>query len=125
VRAPGQPPPAPVDLSLQTGEGPLWGLASEDLNATLLFWGPGAGVVEHVNDERDVLLIVIDGAGVATIDGEPHPLRPHDALLIERGTRRQIQAAANGLRYVSIHRRRDGLQIESLRPTPIFSPSGG
>ena len=33
----------PFDLVLPQGEGPLWGLASEDLNVTLLCWGAGQG----------------------------------------------------------------------------------
>src|SRR5262245_42251088 len=38
--------------------GPLWGLASQELNATLLEWGPGEGPAEIVNAERDVLVFV-------------------------------------------------------------------
>jgi iron-sulfur cluster repair protein YtfE (RIC family) len=34
--------------------GPIWGQASDDLNATLLAWGAGDGPGEHVNDEREV-----------------------------------------------------------------------
>jgi DNA-binding MarR family transcriptional regulator/uncharacterized cupin superfamily protein len=114
----------PCHLDERRGEGPLWGLASRDLNATLLSWPAGEGVAEHVNDELDVLLIVTGGAGTATIDGQAHRLRPQDALLIRQGARRRIQAARDGLRYLSIHRRRPGLQIEP-RPkgsTPAPSP---
>lgn len=35
------------------------------------------------------------------------------AILLERGTRRGIRAGADGLRYLSIHRRRGPLQIQS------------
>lgn len=35
----------PVDLRRACGIGPLWGLASEDLNATLLSWPAGDGVL--------------------------------------------------------------------------------
>jgi Hemerythrin HHE cation binding domain len=32
---------APVELDNLRGVGPVWGIASEDLNATVLCWGPG------------------------------------------------------------------------------------
>jgi hypothetical protein len=49
-------------------------VASADLNATLLAWRPGAGPEEHVNDERDVLVFVVDGSATVTIDGEEDEL---------------------------------------------------
>jgi len=106
--APGEP----VDLSRPEGEGPVWGTASEDLNATLLAWQPGDGVAEHVNDERDVLIIVTGGSGVATVDGREHVLRATHLLLIAKHARRRIVAGADGLRYLSVHLRRGPLQIE-------------
>jgi len=101
-----------VDLLATSGTGPLWGMASTDLNATLLAWPPGHEVPEHVNDELDVLLIVLDGNGSATIDGEPNDLTSGSALLIPRGSRRRITASDAGLRYLSVHRRRGPLQIQ-------------
>jgi mannose-6-phosphate isomerase-like protein (cupin superfamily) len=101
-----------VDLLGSSGIGPLWGMASTDLNATLLAWPPGHQVAEHVNGELDVLVIVLDGRGSATIDGEAHDLAAGSALLIPRGTRRGITADEPGLRYVSVHRRRGPLQIQ-------------
>ena len=35
-------------------------LASEELNATPLSWKAGTGPPEHVNQERDVLVVVLD-----------------------------------------------------------------
>ncbi len=112
-----------VDLDRPGGFGPLWGIASQDLNATLLSWGPGDGVEEHRNDERDVLLIVISGSGTVVIDSREHHLAGHHVLLIERGSRRRIEAGAQGLRYVSVHRRRGLLQIE-LPAADDAAPAG-
>ena len=61
-------PDAVVDLLGGTGTGPLWGMASSDLNATLLAWPPGHELVEDTNAELDVLLIVLEGGGVARVD---------------------------------------------------------
>jgi len=106
-----EPAVAAVDLLAAEGEGPLWGLASSDLNATLLRWGPGEGVAEHVNDELDVLIVVLAGSGVVRVDGSAVAVAAGQALLVPLGSRRSIAAGADGLRYLSVHRRRAGLQI--------------
>jgi iron-sulfur cluster repair protein YtfE (RIC family) len=63
---------APAELdrldSADRPRGPVWGAASEDLNATLLAWSAGAGPPEHVNGERDVLVFVADGFATVTVD---------------------------------------------------------
>jgi quercetin dioxygenase-like cupin family protein len=104
-------PDAVVDLLGGTGTGPLWGMASSDLNATLLAWPPGHELAGDTNSELDVLLIVLEGGGVATVDEQEHVLVPGNALLVEKGSSRAIRAGADGLRYVSIHRRRRALQL--------------
>jgi quercetin dioxygenase-like cupin family protein len=101
----------PADLAAGAGSGPLWGMASEDLNATLLAWPAGEAVAEHVNDQLDVLIVVLAGAVSVTIDDERHELRAPAALLVPRGARRSIRAGAEGVRYLSVHRRRGPLQI--------------
>lgn len=103
-----------VDLTAGAGVGPLWGMASAELNATLLDWPAGHEVAEHVNADRDVFVVVLDGSATVTIDAEPHALTAAAAILIERGARRAIRAGAAGVRYLSIHRRRGPLQIEPL-----------
>jgi mannose-6-phosphate isomerase-like protein (cupin superfamily) len=103
-----------VDLLASSGTGPLWGLASADLNATLLAWPPGHELAEHVDGQLDVLVIVLDGHGSAIIDGESHDLAAGSAILIiPRRTRRRITADQAGLRYLSVHRRRGPLQIQT------------
>jgi quercetin dioxygenase-like cupin family protein len=103
-----------VDLLSRKGTGPLWGMASADLNATLLAWPPGHEVAEHTTSELDVLLIVLEGAGTAKVDGREHALVPGSALLVEGGRTRAIRAGPEGLRYLSVHRRRGPLQIAGM-----------
>jgi quercetin dioxygenase-like cupin family protein len=91
--------------------GPVWGAASEDLNATMLDWPPGEGPPEHVNDARDVLYVVVAGGGTLTVDGEPRDIAAGDALIVEKGGSRTLVAGAAGIRYVTAHVRREGLQI--------------
>ena len=103
----------PVDLKAGTGSGPVWGIAAEDLNATLLAWPGGHVVDEHVNEELDVLLVVLEGSAAVAVDGREHALRAAHALLVPKGTTRSIRAGRSGVRYLSVHRRRGPLQIDT------------
>jgi quercetin dioxygenase-like cupin family protein len=85
-----------VDLLGSKGVGSLWGTASTDLNATLLAWPPGHYVAEHINAELEVLVIVLDGSGAATVDQRDLTLTPGSALLIEKGSTRTIRAGRRG-----------------------------
>jgi uncharacterized cupin superfamily protein len=120
----GEPPDPrlrPVDATSGAGFGPVWGIASDDLNVTLLSWPPRETLAEHVNDELDVLIVVIAGRGTAIIDGVSEALEPSMTRLIARGAARSIVAGPEGLRYLSIHRRRR-LQITGLG-APSAPPS--
>jgi quercetin dioxygenase-like cupin family protein/hemerythrin-like domain-containing protein len=110
-REPAKPPV--VDLAVPRGRGPLWGVETDDLNATLLAWDAGGGPAEHVNSERDVLLIVLAGSATVTIDGEPRALEQGDALVLEKGLARAVSAGPDGVRYLSVHRSRGPLEITS------------
>ena len=103
-----------VERHAAEGEGPLWGTASDDLNVTMLSWYPGSATPEHVNDERDVLVVCLAGSGTVLLDGAPHTLAEGQVLIIEKGCPRQIEAGPRGLRYLSVHLRRPGLQIASF-----------
>lgn len=93
--------------------GPVWGAASEDLNATLLEWPAGGGPAEHVNDSRDVLYVVVSGSATLTMDGEPYELGAGEARIVEKGSRRALAAGPDGVRYLTAHIRRGGLEIRT------------
>jgi quercetin dioxygenase-like cupin family protein len=92
--------------------GPVWGAASDDLNATLLDWPAGAGPAEHVNAERDVLYVVVSGSATLTVDGEARQLRAGEAEIVGKGARRALVAGSDGVRYLTAHLRRGGLEIK-------------
>jgi len=93
--------------------GPVWGLESDDLNATLLAWDPGAELEEHVNEERDVLVAVVDGTATVTVGAEARELGSGEATIVAKGEPRRIAAGPAGVRYLSVHLRRPRLQIRS------------
>jgi mannose-6-phosphate isomerase-like protein (cupin superfamily) len=92
--------------------GPVWGAASEDINATKLVWPAGEGPAEHVAD-RDVLYAVLEGAVTLTVGGDPSELAAGDALIVGKGESRSLTAGPGGVTYLTAHRRRGGLQISS------------
>jgi len=104
-----------VDLMQPGGHGPVWGVASDELNVTLLVWRPGEGQPEHVNEERDVVLVALAGSGTVVVDGVGESLGAGQLALLPRGSRRSVTAGGDGLRCLSVHRRRGGLTIARPR----------
>jgi quercetin dioxygenase-like cupin family protein len=100
-----------ANAAAPVGNGPIWGTASEDLNATLLTWREGEGPPEHVNDERDVLVVVLAGSATVSTDADECELAAGETMIIEKGRGRRITAGRDGVRYLSVHRRRPPLQI--------------
>lgn len=89
--------------------GPLWSLSSTDLNANVLRFSAGDGVPEHINNEVDVIMLVVSGGALVTLDGRALPIRGGQLLALPKGARRAIQAERDGVVYVTVHRRRVGL----------------
>jgi quercetin dioxygenase-like cupin family protein len=112
--APREPRAPVADLAGGAGRGPLWGVETEDLNATLLSWDAGDGPAEHVNDVCDVLYVVLAGGGTLAVDGEDHLVRAPAAFVVEKGRRRRLVASADGIRYLTAHLRRPPLQIHGV-----------
>lgn len=117
MSAPERPEPARV-VALderwlgESGNGVLWSLdAGSELNVNLVRLEPGAEVGEHLNAEVEVVLAVLEGSGQVVVDGLVHALGPASLAFLPRGTRRAIQAGENPLVYLSVHRRREGLQL--------------
>jgi quercetin dioxygenase-like cupin family protein/hemerythrin-like domain-containing protein len=86
-------------------------IVSDELNVTSLSWKAGSGPPEHVNEERDVLVVVLDGSATLSIDGQERELARGQTMIVAKGLRRRITAGGDGVRYLSVHRRRLPLQI--------------
>jgi hypothetical protein len=98
---------AMLDL-FEEGRGPLWGMQSQDSNARRA-WPGGAGVAEHRTDERDVLVLALTGSATVRLDGVEHELTQHALMLLPRGSLRALTAGAEGVRYLSVHTRKEPL----------------
>jgi quercetin dioxygenase-like cupin family protein len=97
-------------LSQGVGDsGPQWSHESTDLDLTLLRWRLGQQVIAHANDEVDVLLIGVSGAGEVIVNSDVYQLTSGQALLIPKGSERSMRCTAEHWSYLSVHRRRRGL----------------
>lgn len=93
-------------------DGAVWSLPhGGDLDANLVHLHAEGTIGEHVNNEVDVAISVISGRGQLLIDGHTHTLAVGIFALVPRGVSRSIRADAEGLSYLSIHRRRGALSI--------------
>lgn len=86
--------------------GPVWGAESEDLNATILEWPAGDGPGETVST-LDVVYVVL--RGTLLLNGEAVPAG--EARLVAKDVPRTVVAGADGVRYLTAHRRRGLLDV--------------
>ncbi|MFJ8209410.1 hypothetical protein [Streptomyces sp. NPDC096033] len=98
--------------------GALWRLLGADrqLDANLVRHLPGAGGAPSTEDAVDVMMVVVSGTGVLTLDGEQSHLSPGFLALLPRGAVRALLAGPQGLVVLTVHRRRRGMSIAPATP---------
>ena len=95
--------------------GARWTLAEpgRQLDANLIHLPPGQRIDTHTERDLDIVLVVVAGGGtVGTPDG-PRPLADGNLVWLPHGSTRNITAGKDGLSYLTVHRRRPGLQIRT------------
>ncbi len=111
--------PTVVDLGstdIRGRAGVVWSLPhGGDLDVNLVRLHADGGIGPHVNDEVDVVISVIAGGGQLVTDGATHDLCGDVLAMVPRGSTREVRAGADGVTYLSIHRRRVGLAIGTNR----------
>lgn len=90
------------------------GAESEDLDVTMLVWPAGKQIERHVNSEVDVAMVFVEGSAVLTIDDEELHAEAGQVVLIEKGKPRSLTAGSEGVRYVTVHKRRRKLMPLSV-----------
>ncbi|MFF4798950.1 hypothetical protein ACFY1U_11130 [Streptomyces sp. NPDC001351] len=93
----------------------LWKLteSGRQLDANVVRLTPGRHIAPHAEPNLDVLVLVVAGDGVlgAGPQDEPQSLTTGTLLWLPHGSTRSITAGDDGLAYLTVHRRRTGLQI--------------
>ncbi|MGW3498214.1 hypothetical protein [Streptomyces sp. NPDC001020] len=102
--------------------GALWKLAESgrQLDANVIRLPAGHRVDTHTEPDLDVLLLVLTGDGTLTTPQNPQHLSEGALLWLPHGSTRSLTAGEHGLSYLTVHRRRPGMQI---RPRPNATAS--
>jgi quercetin dioxygenase-like cupin family protein len=82
-----------------------------ELDANLIHLPAGQRVETHTEPELDVLLVVVAGSGTVDTPDGSKSLADGNLVWLPRGSTRSIAAGKDGLSYLTVHRRRPGLQI--------------
>ena len=100
--------------------GVLWKLAESgrQLDANVVHLPADQRVGTHREPDLDVLLLVLAGDGVlgADAEGTSQNLAAGKLMWLPHGSTRSITAGHGGLSYLTVHRRRPGMQIRSAPP---------
>lgn len=94
--------------------GALWKLAEpgRQLDANLVHLPPGERVETHAEPDLDVLLLVVAGRATLTSpDTAAEELADGALVWLPHGSARSLAAGPEGLSYLTVHRRRPGMQI--------------
>ena len=90
--------------------------SGRQLDANVVHLPPGHRVDTHREPDLDVLLLVLAGHGTLTAPDGPHPLPAGTLTWLPHGSTRSLAAGTEGLTYLTVHRRRPGMRIQSRPP---------
>ena len=93
--------------------GVIWKLQmrERDLDSNIIALAPGAAIDAHAGPDIDVLIHVLAGSGHLATELDTLPLRPGSLTWLPRRSRRQFTAGPDGLRYLTVHQRRQALTL--------------
>lgn len=97
----------------QPRRGAVWSIAEpeRELDSNLIRLPAGESIPLHLGAEVDTLIHVVQGDGALLGEDGEEPLRSGDVALLPRRTMRGFRAGADGLQYLTVHRRRQSLRI--------------
>lgn len=100
--------------------GAAWKLqiTERDLDSNVINLPPGESIGSHLGPDLDVLVHVLAGSGHLTTERGVLGLEPGALVWLPRRSRRQIDAGTDGLRYLTVHQRRQALVLDPNRTGP-------
>jgi quercetin dioxygenase-like cupin family protein len=107
-----------TDTLVPERPGALWRLPmrERDLDANVVHLPAGEVVDPHVGADLDVLLLVLHGDGRLTTELGEVEVRAGQLVWLPRRSVRGFAAGPDGLRYLTVHQRRQGLGLVAARP---------
>jgi uncharacterized protein (DUF2249 family) len=98
--------------------GAVWKLSvrERDLDSNVVAVPPGGRIETHLGPDLDVLIHVLGGSGALTTESGAIDLAPGALVWLPRRSRRAFRAGADGLRYLTVHKRRHALVLEPPAP---------
>jgi mannose-6-phosphate isomerase-like protein (cupin superfamily) len=95
--------------------GVVWRLeeVGRQLDVNVLNLPAGERIGAHVEADLDVLLVIVAGSGTMVTEAGLLTFGPGELVWLPRGSVRSLAAGAEGLAYLTVHRRRPGMQIRS------------
>jgi uncharacterized protein (DUF2249 family)/quercetin dioxygenase-like cupin family protein len=104
---------AAVSASVVDVPGAVWKLQARqrDLDSNIIALAPGAAISAHAGPEVDVLIHVLAGSGQLGTELGTIQLRPGALIWLPRRSRRQFTAGPDGLKYLTVHQRRQALTL--------------
>lgn len=93
--------------------GAIWNLPmrERDLDSNVIRLPPGGSIEAHVGPDLDVLIHVVDGTGHLETEVGTLELTLGDVVWLPRHSRRQFTAGHEGIRYLTVHQRRQSLKL--------------
>ena len=94
--------------------GAVWTLppSDRDLDSNIIALAPGKGIETHHGPDLDVLVHVLAGSGRLVTETGVVELIPGALVWLPRRSRREFAAGPAGLRYLTVHRRRQALTLD-------------
>ncbi|MGC5165231.1 DUF2249 domain-containing protein [Luteimicrobium sp. DT211] len=105
--------PADDDATVPSTGGAVWSLRlrERDLDSNVVALPPRGEIGEHAGPDVDVLFHVVDGAATIVTEGGDVAVGAGDVVWLPRRSRRRIVAGKDGVRYLTVHRHREGLAL--------------
>ncbi|MFI2336749.1 DUF2249 domain-containing protein [Nocardia rhamnosiphila] len=96
--------------------GAIWTLPvrRRDLDANIIRIAPHGRIEAHNGPDLDVLIHVLDGAGTLSTELGELELAAGALVWLPRRSRRAFTAGAHGLRYLTVHQRRQALVLDPV-----------
>jgi len=104
-----------ADTTAADVTGAVWKLEARerDLDSNVIALPPGQAIDAHTGPDLDVLIHVLAGSGQLATELDRIDLTPGVLLWMPRCSRRQLTAGGEGLRYLTVHKRRQALLIDT------------